>query len=151
MRKAKDLDPRCEAAIRALAYELVDQAPVEAAQLFGQLDGLQRANADDYTSIGEIRIRQDRLGEARRWLEHALKLEPENSLALLAMATLYAHVRDSSLTLHYLDKAAETEDIDLSDLLSDPEFEFLWHDPKFERIVSPDGGRNRQKKMKAAK
>jgi hypothetical protein len=52
------------------------------------------------------------------------------------MATLYAQVRDPSLTLEYLQKAAATEDVDLTDLSSDPEFEFLWHDAEFERIVS---------------
>ena len=135
-RKAQDLDPQHENAIRALAYELTEQAPVDSAELFYRLVGLQRANADDFTSLGEIRIKQDRLGEARRWLDHALKLEPNNSLALLAMATLYAQVQDRSLTLDYLEKTANTQDIDLSDLAYDPQFEFLWHDSKFEKIVA---------------
>src|SRR5262245_58560460 len=67
-RTAINVDPANEDAIRALAYELLDQAPVDAAELFFQLVGLQKANADDYTCLGEIRIKQDRLGEARRWL-----------------------------------------------------------------------------------
>src|SRR5207245_200587 len=104
-------------------------------ELFYHLVGLRQANADDFTCLAEIRIKQDRLGEARRWLEQALQLEPNNSLALLALATLYAQVRDSSLALDFLQKAADTEDVDLSDLACDPEFEFLWHDPKFEKIV----------------
>ncbi len=33
-RKARTLDPQNENALRALAYELMDQAPVEAAELF---------------------------------------------------------------------------------------------------------------------
>ncbi len=138
-RKAKALDPRYENAIRAFAYELTEQAPADSAELFYLLVGLQRANADDFTCLGEIRINQDRLGEARRWLEHALKREPENSLALLAMATLYAQVRDRFLALDFLQKAANTKDIDLSDLGSNPEFEFLWHDPEFEKIIYPNG------------
>jgi tetratricopeptide (TPR) repeat protein len=141
-RKAQDLNPQYEDAIRALAYELTEQAPVESAEFFYRLVGLQRANADDFTSLGEIRIKQDRLGEARRWLDHALKLDPNNSLALLAMATLYAQVQDRSLTLDYLERTAKTEDIDLADLAYDPQFEFLWHDPKFEKIVSSNGRNN---------
>jgi tetratricopeptide (TPR) repeat protein len=138
-RKATALDPQHEQAIRALAYELMEPAPVDAAELFYRLVGLQRANADDFTCLGEIRIKQDRLGEARRWLEKALQLEPTNSLALLALATLYAEVRDPSCSLDYLQRVADTEDIDLSDLASDPKFEFLWRHPRFEKIVSPDG------------
>ena len=49
---------------------------------------MQRANADDFTCLGELRIKQDRLGEARRWLEQAVRLEPDNCLALLALAML---------------------------------------------------------------
>jgi tetratricopeptide (TPR) repeat protein len=138
-RQARHVAPTNEHAIRILAYELMDQAPVDAAELFYQLVGLQRANADDFTCLGEIRIKQDRLGEARRWLEQALRLEPQNSLTLMALATLYAQVRDRSLALDFLQKVADTEDIDLSDLASDPEFEFLWHDPKFEKLVSANG------------
>ena len=138
-RKAKAVDPQHELAIRTLAYELKDQAPVEAAELYCQLLAMQRANADDFTSLGEIRIKQDRLGEARRWLEQALRLDPNNSLALLGMAMLYAQVGDSALALDFLQKAAETEDIDLSDLACDPEFEFLWHEPRFAEIVSGNG------------
>lgn len=138
-RKARELDPQNEHAIRALAYELMEQAPVDAAELFYHLVGMQRANADDFTCLGEIRIKQDRLGEAHRWLEQALQLQPDNSLALLAMATLYAQVKDPSFAVDFLQKAADTKDIDLSDLASDPEFEFLWHHPKFEKIVSSNG------------
>ena len=42
------------------------------------------------------------------------------------------------MTLSYLQKAADAEDVDLSDLATDLEFEFLWHDPIFEKIVSKD-------------
>src|SRR5438105_4648828 len=70
-RKARSLDPQYGDATRALAYELLDEAPVDAAELFYQLVGSQRANADDFTCLGEIRIKQDRLGEARRWLGQA--------------------------------------------------------------------------------
>lgn len=136
-RKARKIDRQNETILRTLAYELLEQAPVEAAELFGNLVGMQRANADDLTCLGELRIKQDRLGEARRWLEQALQLEPMNSLALLALASLYTQVRDSSLALKYLQKAADTEDVDLSDLESDPEFELLWHEPKFKKIVAP--------------
>ncbi len=122
--------------IRALAYELTEQSPGDSAELFYNLIGLQKANADDFTCLGEIRIKQDRLGEARRWLDQALRLEPDNSLALVALATLYAQVRDPAFALDYLQKAADTDDVDLSDLKSDPEFEFLWHDKRFEKIVA---------------
>jgi tetratricopeptide (TPR) repeat protein len=138
-RKARELNPHHEDVIRTLAYELLEQAPVDAAELFYQLVGMQRANADDFTCLGEIRIKQDRLGEAQRWLEQALRLEPHNSLALLALATLYAQVRDPSLALDFLQKVADTEDVELSDLACDPEFEFLWHHPRFEKIVTPNG------------
>jgi tetratricopeptide (TPR) repeat protein len=140
-RKARDLDPQNENATRTLAYELLEQAPVNAAELFYELYASQQANADDLTCLGEIHVKQDRLGEARGWLERAIRLDPDNSLALLAMATLYAQVRDASLALDYLQKAAETDDIDLSDIASAPEFEFLWHDPRFKRIASANGQR----------
>jgi tetratricopeptide (TPR) repeat protein len=146
-RKASAIDPGCEAAVRALAYELADQAPGDSAELFYQLIGLRRANADDFTCLGEIRIKQDRLGEARRWLEYALKLEPKNSLALLAMANVYAQVHDPALTLEYLKKAAATDDLDLADLASDPQFDFLWHHPTFKRIVSANGRKGAQRPM----
>lgn len=137
-RKAGAVDPQNENVIRTLAYKLMEQAPLEAAELFYHLVGMRRANADDLTCLGEMRIRQDRLGEARGLLEQALRLQPDNSLALLAMASLYAQVRDPSFTLDYLQKAADTGDIDLSDLASDLEYEFLWHHPTFENIVSAD-------------
>jgi tetratricopeptide (TPR) repeat protein len=140
-RKAQALDSQNEDAIRTLAYELLEQAPVDAAELFYRLVGLGRANADDFTCLGEIRIKQDRLGEARSWLEQAVDLEPDNSLALLALATLYVQVRDRSFALDYLQKAADTEDVDLADIASDPQFESLWHDPRFKKIVSPNGHR----------
>jgi len=41
--------------------------------------------------------------------------------------------------LDYLRRVAQTGDIDLADLASDPEFEFLWHDREFEEIVSENG------------
>jgi tetratricopeptide (TPR) repeat protein len=138
-RRARALNPQYENALRALAYELNEQAPLEAAELFYQLVGMQRANADDFTCLGEIRIKQDRLGEARRLLEQAVRLEPDNSLALLAMASLYAQVQDASMALDYLQKTADTQEIDLTGLGSNPEFEFLWHDRKFEKIVSSNG------------
>lgn len=63
-------------------------------------------------------------------------MDQGNSLALMAMATVYAHVRDRSLTLQYLRKVIDTRDLDVSDLESDPEFEFLWHDKEFEQMVA---------------
>ena len=140
-RRAQALDPQNEDAIRTLAYELLEQAPVDAAELFYRLVGMERANADDFTCLGEIRIKQDRLGEARRWLERAIELEPDNSLALVALATLYVQVKDPSFALDYLQKAAETEDVELADIASDPQFESLWHDSRFKMIVSPNGKR----------
>src|ERR1700730_9561808 len=41
-RKARDLDPRNENATRALAYELLEQAPVNAAELFYDLYASQQ-------------------------------------------------------------------------------------------------------------
>jgi Tfp pilus assembly protein PilF len=122
-----------------LAFELAEKDPVGASELFHRLIGLNRAQADDLTALGEICIKQDRLSEAQRWLERALEMDKENSLALLSMATLYAHVRGHDLVLDYLRRVAQTGDIDLADLASDPEFEFLWHDREFEEIVSENG------------
>jgi tetratricopeptide (TPR) repeat protein len=141
-RQATELDPRNEDATRTLAYELLEQAPVDAAELFYRLVGSQRANADDFTCLGEICLKQDRLKEAYRWLEQARRLEPENSLALLALATLYAQVGDASFALDFLQKAADTEELDLSDLASDAEFELLWGNPRFENIVARNGSRS---------
>jgi len=138
-RKAKELFPEDDRPIRALAFELAEKDPVGASELFHRLIGLNRAQADDLTALGEICIKQDRLSEAQRWLERALEMDKENSLALLSMATLYAHVRGHDLVLDYLRRVAQTGDIDLADLASDPEFEFLWHDAEFEMIVSENG------------
>jgi tetratricopeptide (TPR) repeat protein len=135
-RRATELDPRNEDATRTLAYELVAEAPSEAEGLFFFLVGMQRATADDFTCLGEMFIRQDRLREARAWLQKAIDLDPHNTLALLALASLYAQVKDPSLALGYLKQAVETEEVDLSDVASDPEFEFLWDDPTFEQLVS---------------
>lgn len=135
-RKSIQINPRYAAPIRALSYELIESDPVGAAELFYMLVALNEANADDLTALGEIRIKQDRLGEAQRLLQKALDQEETNSLALMGMATLYAHVRDRGLTLEYLKKVLKTDDIDISDLHSDPEFEFLWSDKEFEEIVA---------------
>ena len=97
---------------------------------------MRKANADDFTCLGEMFIRQDRLREARAWLQKAIDLDPGNTLALLGLASLYAQVKDPSLALRYLKRAADTEEVDLSDVASDPEFEFLWDDPTFEQLVS---------------
>ena len=43
-RKASDLDPQNEDVIRTLGYELVDQVPLEAAELFNRLVGMRRAS-----------------------------------------------------------------------------------------------------------
>lgn len=137
-RKAEALDPRNEDAIRTLAYELLEQAPLDAAELFYRLVGLNRANADDFTCLGEIRIKQDRLGEAHRWLKRAIELEPKNGLALLALATLYVQVGDPSLALDHLQRAADTEGVDFADMESDPQFESLWNNATFQRMVSSD-------------
>jgi tetratricopeptide (TPR) repeat protein len=138
-RKAERLKPDYHPAVRALAYELTDRDPVEASELLYRLYAAGEADADDLTSLAEIRIKQDRLGEAQRLLRQALELDKDNSLALLAMATLYAQVRGRDLALDYLKKAAQTKDVDLSDLDSDPEFEFLWHDKEFTKIVKANG------------
>ncbi|MBI3411035.1 MAG: tetratricopeptide repeat protein [Planctomycetes bacterium] len=136
-REAIRLKPRYEAPIRALAFEFVEQNAAEAADLLSQLDGMGKADADDLTTLAEIRIKQDRLREAHRLLERALELEPNNSLSLLAMASVYAQLRDRILTLSYLNKAAATKDIDLTDLQWDPEYEFLWNDSEFTDLVAP--------------
>ena len=53
------------------------------------------------------------------------------------MASLYAQVRDGALAVQFLQRAAAADDIDMTDLASDPEFEFLWHDPQFEEVIAP--------------
>lgn len=123
--------------IRALAYEFEANGYLtDAAKLFYDLIRLNAADGDDLTTLGEICIKQDRMSEAQQWLNQALQDDENNSLALLAMATLYVHVQDKSLALKYLGRAAETNDLDLSDLASDPEFELLWPDPEFGRLTS---------------
>ena len=69
-------------------------------------------------------------------MEQALEAEPTNALALVAMATTNAHMRNRDAALAFLRRAAETNELDLSDLDSDPAFHFLWHSPEFEQIVS---------------
>ena len=109
-RKAIDLAPTADAPLRALAYELAeDQVYSEATLLLNQLDKLGKATADDLTLLGEIRMKQERLSEARQHLEQALELEPENSLTLVSLATLFAHWRNRLTTLQYLKRAAATK------------------------------------------
>jgi tetratricopeptide (TPR) repeat protein len=143
-RKAIALKQDYDAPIRALAHELAGADDLlDAAKLFHDLVRLDKATADDLTALAEICIKQDRLSEARKLLEQALALEPDNSLALLAMATVYIHVRDRELALKYLRQAAALAELDLAELASDPEFEFLWHDPEFQEVIgqpaSPNG------------
>jgi len=135
-RTACQLNSSYAAPKRALAHEIMNGDPIGAAELFVSLVAMNEAEADDLAALGEIRIKQDRLGEAQRLLQKALELDQGNSLALMAMATVYAHVRDRSLTLQYLQKIIDTRDLDISDLESDPEFEFLWHDREFEQLVA---------------
>ncbi len=135
-RQTLQLDHFYEDPIRALAYELKESNPLGAADLFSQLVAMNQATADDLTALGEIRIRQDRLGEAQKLLEKALEWEPDNSLALIAMATVYAHVRDRNLAIEYLRKVLKCGDLDISNLQNDPEFEFLWSDREFEKLVA---------------
>src|SRR5437868_1732212 len=83
-RSAMALKPSYHPPIRALAYEMNDQEDfIDAAELFQRLIRLGKATADDLTALGEIRIKQDRLGEARRLLEHAVEIDPRNALACL--------------------------------------------------------------------
>lgn len=135
-RTACQLNTSYAAPVRALAHEIMESDPIGASELLASLVATNEAEADDLAALGEIRIKQDRLGEAQRLLQKALELDNNNSLALMAMATVYAHVRDRSLTLQYLQKVIDTRDLDISDLESDPEFEFLWHDREFEDLVA---------------
>src|SRR5207249_4411978 len=103
-RRASQLNSDYAAPVRALAHELMASDPIGASEMFAALVAMNAAQAEDLTALGEIRIKQDRLGEAQRLLQKALDLDPENSLALMAMATVYAQVRDRALTLQYLQK-----------------------------------------------
>jgi tetratricopeptide (TPR) repeat protein len=136
-REAMSLNPSYSEPIRALAYELMEREDlIDAAELFQNLTRLRKATPDDLTAFGEICIKQGRLADARKFLEQALEAEPTNALALVAMATTNAHMRNRDAALAFLRRAAETNELDLSDLDSDPAFHFLWHSPEFEQIVS---------------
>ncbi len=136
-RQSMSLKPNYDAPIRALAHEFEhEELYIEAVPLLTTLDRLGKATADDLTLLGEIRIKQDRLAEARQYLERALELEPENSLSLLSMANLFAHWRDRSSTLQYLKRVAAIADMDMTDLADDPVFEFLWPDSTFKRLIA---------------
>jgi len=136
-REAMRLNPSYPEPIRALAHELVEREDfIDAADLFQHLIRLGKATPDDLTALGEIAIKQDRLAEARKVLDQALEADPENALALVAMATANAHMRNREAALGYLRRAAETNELDLSDLTSDPAFQFVWGDREFEEIVS---------------
>jgi tetratricopeptide (TPR) repeat protein len=136
-REAMNLNPSYPEPIRALAYELMEREDlIDAAQLFQDLMRLRKATPDDLAALGDVCIKQGRLAEARKFLEEALEAEPENALALVAMATANAHMRNGDGALAFLRRAAETNELDLSDLDSDPAFHFLWRSPEFERIVA---------------
>lgn len=136
-RKALELDPIYEDVLRAFAHELsVSDKVLESASLFERLIATGRATADDWTVLGELRMKQDRMSDAARCLRRALAIEPENALALLAMATLHASMDEPDESLRYLQKTAATEDLDLSNLADDPVFEHLWNNPRFEKLVT---------------
>jgi tetratricopeptide (TPR) repeat protein len=136
-REAMSLNPSYPEPIRALAYELLDREDlIDAAELFQHLTRLRKATPDDLAALGDICIKQGRLADARKFLEQALEAAPTNALALVAMATTNAHMRNRDAALAFLRRAAETNELDLSDLDSDPAFHFLWHSPEFEQIVS---------------
>jgi tetratricopeptide (TPR) repeat protein len=136
-REAMSLNPSYSEPIRALAYELMEREDlIDAAELFHHLIRLRNATPDDLAALGDLCIKQGRLADARRVLEQALESEPTNALALVAMATANAHMRNSTAALEFLRRAAETTELDLSDLDSDPAFHFLWHSPEFEQIIS---------------
>jgi tetratricopeptide (TPR) repeat protein len=136
-REAMSLNPSYSEPIRALAYELMEREDlIDAAELFQNLRRLRKATPDDLTALGEICIKQGRLAEAGIVLEQALEAQPKNALALVAMATINAHMRNRDAALEFLRRAAKTNELDLADLDSDPAFHFLWHNAEFEQIVS---------------
>ncbi len=136
-REAMRLKPTYAEPVRALAYEMAAREDfIDAADLFQQLIRLRKATPDDLTALGEICIKQGRLADARKFLDQALEAEPANALALVALATANAHMRNDAAALELLRRAAETDEVDLSDLDSDPAFQFLWHIPEFEAIIS---------------
>ena len=98
-REAMRLNPSYAEPIRALAYELLEREDfIDAAELFQHLIRLGKATPDDLTALGEIAIKQDRLAEARKVLDQALEADPGNALALVAMATVNAHMRNRGRT-----------------------------------------------------
>ncbi|HBI41563.1 MAG TPA: hypothetical protein DDY78_01740 [Planctomycetales bacterium] len=136
-REAMRLHSSYSEPIRALAYELMEREDlIDAAELFHHLIRLRNATPDDLAALGDLCIKQGRLADARRVLEQALESEPTNALALVAMATTNAHMRNSAAALEFLRRAVATNELDLSDLDSDPAFHFLWHNREFEEIVS---------------
>ena len=135
-REAVNLKTCYSEPIRALAYELMAREDlIDAAELFQNLMRLGKAAPDDLTAFGEICIKQGRLAEARKTLEQALESEPANALALVAMATANAHMQNRDAALKFLRRAVETNELDLSDLNSDPAFHFLWGNQEFEELV----------------
>lgn len=135
-RKALELDPTNVEVLRAFAHELSNSDKVlESASLFERLIATGKATADDWTVLGELRMKQDRMSDAARCLRRALAIEPDNALALLSMATLNASMDEPEGALKYLQKTAATNDLDLSNLADDPVFEKLWNNPQFERLV----------------
>ncbi len=135
-REAMRLNPAYAEPIRALAYEMTAREDfIDAADLFQQLIQLRKATPDDLTALGEICIKQGRLADARKLLDQALKADPVNALALVALATANAHMRNDVAALELLHRAAETNELDLSDLDSDPAFQFLWGNREFEALT----------------
>jgi tetratricopeptide (TPR) repeat protein len=135
-REAARLAPAYADPVRALAYEMTERENfIDASDLFQQLIHSGKATPDDLTALGEICIKQGRLAEAKKLLDAALESEPANALALLALATANAHMRNETAALELLRRAAETEELDLTELDSDPTFQFLWGVPEFEAIM----------------
>ena len=138
-RKARDLDPHHENATRTLAYELMKQAPVDAAELLCHLVGSRRplptiTLASAKSASNKTGLAKRDAGSNRRYNWNPTTVSPCWPWRLSTL-----RCADPSFTLDYLEKTNAAEDVDLSGLASAPEFEFLWHHPKFEKIVASNG------------
>lgn len=104
--------PDHEGALRSLAWSEADD--LERISVLEKMARKGICEADDYCLMGSVYNKINRLNEAHHWFSVALQKEPKNSLALLGIAEV--HVK---LAIRYVQETEDTEDIDLSQQMSD--------------------------------
>jgi tetratricopeptide (TPR) repeat protein len=134
---AVNLRPTYDRVLRSLAYAFSDWgAPAFANHYLQRLVELGAATSDDLTLLGENLVKLNDLSRARQWLQKALQEDADNTLALLALASVYVRLGESQRALTLLKRVAESRDLDMPSLRGDPDFKPLADNREFLALTS---------------